>query len=75
MHLQVNHYNTKKKNLMPSLFISRNMYVRADRVMKLRNFLDRLTSVSGLMGEEKDPEEFLNSLNQIFKAEPFLKLR
>lgn len=50
-------------------------YVRADRVLRLRKLLDRLSSVSGLMTEEKDPEEFLNSLlNQILKADPFLKL-
>ncbi|XP_018913043.2 ubiquitin carboxyl-terminal hydrolase CYLD isoform X2 [Bemisia tabaci] len=52
-----------------------NLYVRADRVMKLRTLLDKLSSVSGLTSEEKDPEEFLNSLlAQILKAEPFLKL-
>ncbi|UYV63455.1 CYLD [Cordylochernes scorpioides] len=52
-----------------------NCYVRADRVMKLRTLLDKLSSVSGLTSEEKDPEEFLNCLlNQIMKAEPFLKL-
>ncbi|KAG1682123.1 Ubiquitin carboxyl-terminal hydrolase CYLD [Nymphon striatum] len=55
--------------------LRRNLYVRADRVMKLRKLLDELSSVSGLTSEEKDPEEFLNSLlNQIMKAEPFLKL-
>ena len=37
-------------------------FVRADKVMKLREFLDDLTSVKGLMSEEKDPEELLNSL-------------
>jgi ubiquitin thioesterase CYLD len=43
--------------------------------MNLRRLLDRLSSVSGLTSEEKDPEEFLNSLlAQILKAEPFLKL-
>lgn len=52
-----------------------NLFVRADYVMNLRKHLDRLSSVSGLMSEEKDPEEFLNSLlAQILKAEPFLKL-
>ncbi|XP_021004113.1 ubiquitin carboxyl-terminal hydrolase CYLD isoform X2 [Parasteatoda tepidariorum] len=52
-----------------------NFYVRADRVMELRKRLERLSSVRGLTSEEKDPEEFLNSLlNQILKAEPFLKL-
>lgn len=43
--------------------------------MKLRTLLEELSSVSGLTSEEKDPEEFLNSLlAQILKAEPFLKL-
>lgn len=52
-----------------------NLFVRADRVMNLRKLLDQLSSVSGLTSEEKDPEEFLNSLlAQILKAEPFLKL-
>lgn len=52
-----------------------SLFVRADRVMTLRKLLDRLSSVSGLTSEEKDPEEFLNSLlAQILKAEPFLKL-
>ncbi|KAK4879570.1 hypothetical protein RN001_007716 [Aquatica leii] len=51
------------------------LFVRADRVMNLRKLLDQLSSVSGLTSEEKDPEEFLNSLlAQILKAEPFLKL-
>lgn len=30
-----------------------NLFVRADKVMKLREFLDSLTSVKGLMSEEK----------------------
>lgn len=52
-----------------------NLYVRADRVMHLRTLLEKLSSVEGLTSEEKDPEEFLNLLlNQILKAEPYLKL-
>lgn len=55
--------------------LRKNLFVRADRVMTLRKLLDQLSSVSGLTSEEKDPEEFLNSLlAQILKAEPFLKL-
>ncbi|KAJ8920977.1 hypothetical protein NQ315_015772 [Exocentrus adspersus] len=55
--------------------LRKNLFVSADHVMKLRRLLDRLSSVSGLTSEEKDPEEFLNSLlAQILKAEPFLKL-
>ena len=43
--------------------------------MKLRQLLDSLTSVRGLMSEEKDPEELLNSLlSQTLKASPFLDL-
>ena len=42
------------------------LFVRADRVLGLRKLLDSLSSVSGLMDQEKDPEEFLNSLlNQV----------
>ncbi|XP_073824540.1 ubiquitin carboxyl-terminal hydrolase CYLD isoform X8 [Musca autumnalis] len=55
--------------------LRKNKFVRADRVMKLRQLLDKLSSVSGLTSEEKDPEEFLNCLlAQILRADPFLKL-
>jgi len=55
--------------------LRKNWFVRADRVMKLRQLLDSLTSVRGLMSEEKDPEELLNSLlSQTLKASPFLEL-
>ncbi|CRK98515.1 CLUMA_CG011871, isoform A [Clunio marinus] len=55
--------------------LRKNLFVRADRVMKLRHLLDKLSSVKGLVTEEKDPEEFLNGLvAQILRAEPFLKL-
>jgi ubiquitin thioesterase CYLD len=33
--------------------LRKNWFVRADRVMKLRQLLDSLTSVKGLMSEEK----------------------
>ncbi len=33
--------------------LRKNLFVRADRVMKLRKLLDSLTSVKGLMSEEK----------------------
>lgn len=56
--------------------LRKNLFVRADRVMKLRELLEKLSSVTGLTCEEKDPEEFLNSLlAQIMKAEPFLKVK
>ncbi|XP_046830894.1 ubiquitin carboxyl-terminal hydrolase CYLD isoform X2 [Vespa crabro] len=55
--------------------LRKNIFVSADRVMKLRTLLEKLSSVSGLTSEEKDPEEFLTSLvAQILNAEPFLKL-
>lgn len=55
--------------------LRKHFYVRADRVMKLRTLLEKLSSISGLTSEEKDPEEFLTSLvAQILNAEPFLKL-
>lgn len=52
-----------------------NLYVRADRVMHLRQLLEKISSVRGLTSEEKDPEEFINLLlNEILKTDPFLKL-
>lgn len=55
--------------------LRKHMFVRADRVMKLRKLLDRLGSVSGLTSEEKDPEEFLHCLlSEIMRVEPFLKV-
>lgn len=55
--------------------LRKKLFVRADRVMKLRHLLDKLSSVKGLVSEEKDPEEFLNSLvAQTLRAEPFLKV-
>ncbi|XP_015770334.1 PREDICTED: uncharacterized protein LOC107348782 isoform X4 [Acropora digitifera] len=51
-------------------------FVRADRVLHLRELLDKLSSTAGLINEEKDPEEFLNSLlKQVLKADPFLHLK
>lgn len=42
----------------------------------LRKLLDLLSSTAGLINEEKDPEEFLNSLlQQVLKADPFLHLK
>ena len=43
--------------------------------MRLRGLLDKLSSVKGLLTEEKDPEEFLNSLfEQTLKSPPLLNL-
>ncbi|CAH1138030.1 unnamed protein product [Phyllotreta striolata] len=55
--------------------LRKNLFVSADHVMKLRRLMDKLSNVSGLTSEEKDPEEFLNSLlAQILRADPMLKL-
>ena len=45
--------------------------------MKLRQMLEQMTGGGhGLLGEEKDPEEFLSLLlQQVFQCEPLLKLR
>ncbi|XP_066289398.1 ubiquitin carboxyl-terminal hydrolase CYLD-like [Branchiostoma lanceolatum] len=51
-------------------------FVRADQTLKLRKLLDQLGSIPGLLSEEKDPEEFLTTmLKDVFKADPFLKIR
>ncbi|CAG0888456.1 unnamed protein product, partial [Darwinula stevensoni] len=55
--------------------LRRNLYVKASHVMKLRTLLDRLSTVAGLTSEEKDPEEFLQSLlAQTLNTEPLIKL-
>jgi ubiquitin carboxyl-terminal hydrolase CYLD len=71
------HYEEVQKVLREEIVnpLRKNLFVRADRVMKLRQLLDKLSSVTGLISEEKDPEEFLNSLlAQILRADPFLKV-
>jgi ubiquitin carboxyl-terminal hydrolase CYLD len=71
------HYEEVQKVLREEIVnpLRKNLYVRADRVMKLRQLLDKLSSVTGLISEEKDPEEFINSLlAQILRADPFLKV-
>lgn len=55
--------------------LRKKQYVRADKVLKLRHLLDKLGLMQGLMGEEKDPEEFLSLLLQkVMRSEPFIKL-
>uniref|UniRef100_L7M8K2 ubiquitinyl hydrolase 1 n=1 Tax=Rhipicephalus pulchellus TaxID=72859 RepID=L7M8K2_RHIPC len=54
--------------------LRRDRYVPSKNVMRLRQLLDDLGCVSGLTTEEKDPEEFLNSLFHALGVEPFLKL-
>ncbi|CAK1550087.1 unnamed protein product [Leptosia nina] len=71
------HYGEVQRVLREEIVnpLRRHGYVRADRVMKLRTLLERLSDVPGLTSEEKDPEEFLNGLvAQLLRAEPFLKL-
>ncbi|XP_012549970.1 ubiquitin carboxyl-terminal hydrolase CYLD isoform X1 [Bombyx mori] len=71
------HYSEVQRVLREEIVnpLRKHGYVRADRVMKLRTLLERLSDVPGLTSEEKDPEEFLNGLvAQILRAEPFLKL-
>lgn len=49
-------------------------FVSAEKVMKLRKFLDQISG-TGYTCEEKDPEEFLNSIfSDIFKIEPLLQV-
>lgn len=55
--------------------LRQDKFVRADRVLKLREMLQEICSVKGLTSEEKDPEEFLNILlAETLKADPFLKV-
>ncbi|XP_050048279.2 uncharacterized protein CYLD isoform X1 [Dermacentor andersoni] len=54
--------------------LRRDLYVPSENVMRLRKLLDSLGGVSGLTTEEKDPEEFLNSLFYALRVQPFLKL-
>ncbi|CAN7992181.1 unnamed protein product, partial [Ixodes hexagonus] len=54
--------------------LRRDKFVPHKNVMKLRELLDALGGVSGLTTEEKDPEEFLNSLFTALRVEPYLKL-
>lgn len=71
----LNEYEEVKSVLKEGIVnpLRKYFYVRADKVMKLRHLLDKLGNISGMMNEEKDPEEFLNLLlNEIMKAEPFL---
>lgn len=71
------HYTEVQRVLREEIVnpLRKHGYVRADRVMKLRTLLEKLSDVPGLTSEEKDPEEFLNGLvAQLLRAEPFLKL-
>ena len=54
----VSQYSEVQKVLRDEIVnpLRKNFYVRADRVMKLRTLLDKLSSVSGLTSEEKGNE-------------------
>ena len=43
--------------------LRKNLFVRADKVMKLRKLLDSLTSVTGLLSEEKGKLQRLGLYN------------
>ncbi|XP_026469508.1 ubiquitin carboxyl-terminal hydrolase CYLD [Ctenocephalides felis] len=76
-HQDSDHYEEVQTVLREEIVnpLRKNLFVRADKVMKLRKLLEKLSSVTGLTCEEKDPEEFLNCLlSQILNADPFLKL-
>ncbi|BES88977.1 CAP-Gly domain [Nesidiocoris tenuis] len=71
------HYKEVQKVLREEIVnpLRKFYFVKSDRVMKLRRLMEKLSDVSGLTTEEKDPEEFLTSLvAQILKADPYLKL-
>ncbi|XP_033626326.1 uncharacterized protein LOC117289348 isoform X2 [Asterias rubens] len=56
--------------------LRQNGFVRADRVLQLREHLDNLGTTKGLMDQEKDPEEFLHTLlSEVFKSKPLLNIR
>lgn len=55
--------------------LRKHHFVRADRVLKLRELLEEISSMTGLTNEEKDPEEFMNILMaQTLRADPYLKV-
>lgn len=55
--------------------LRKNGFVRSEPVTKLRQILNRVSDEGGYTTDEKDPEEFFNSIyNHIFKAEPLLQL-
>lgn len=55
--------------------LRKHHFVRADRVLKFRELLEEISSMTGLTNEEKDPEEFMNILMaQTLKADPYLKV-
>ena len=47
--------------------LRKNFYVRADRVMKLRTLLEKLSSISGLTSEEKGTLKFYFNVKYSFE--------
>lgn len=77
MPTDTEHYETVCDVLRDEIVnpLRKNKFVRADRVMKLRELLQEICSVKGLTSEEKDPEEFLNILfANTLKADPFIRV-
>ncbi|XP_038066495.1 uncharacterized protein LOC119736553 [Patiria miniata] len=71
-------YEKVQKTLRESIVnpLRKNGFVRADRILQLREHLDQLGTTKSLMSEKKDPEEFLNTLlSEVFKSQPLLKIR
>uniref|UniRef100_A0A1I8I4G9 USP domain-containing protein n=1 Tax=Macrostomum lignano TaxID=282301 RepID=A0A1I8I4G9_9PLAT len=65
--------NTLREGIVNCL--RRNKFVSAGQVLKLRKCLNDLDIIPGMMGEEKDPEEFINLLlDHALRHEPFIKL-
>lgn len=62
----INEYSEVQRVLREEIVnpLRKNWFVRADRVMKLRQLLDSLTSVRGLMSEEKG--KFLKTMHFSF---------
>lgn len=72
----IKHYDEVRAILRDEIVhpLRKHHFVRADRVLKLREKLEEISTMTGLTNEEKDPEEFMNILlAQTLKAEPYLK--
>ncbi|KAG4067076.1 hypothetical protein HA402_000067 [Bradysia odoriphaga] len=72
----IKHYDKVRAILRDEIVhpLRKHHFVRADRVLKLRELLEEISTMTGLTNEEKDPEEFMNILiAQTLKADPYLK--
>lgn len=73
----IKHYDKVRGILRDEIVhpLRKHHFVRADRVLKLRELLEEISTMTGLTNEEKDPEEFMNILMaQTLQAEPYLKV-